>query len=277
MFRTPTPAEIAEHEARLDRDGYTIVPELIDDAECDRLLDCLHDLHARQDFGDNDFTGTRTKRVFNLFAKTRGLDSLLVEPTVVRLARHMLGPEAQLSIASTMEIHGGETSQALHQDDAYFPTHPHPPLVINTMWALTEFTEANGGTRVVPGSHLRTDRVNTREPSIAIEMPRGSVLLWDGQLWHGGGANTTDQARFGLSLNYCRGWIRQQENQYLGLDPALVASLPDDVQKLLGYDICQFVGWVDGRHPQRAILPGVRERIWAGEYRQLSEALLHNS
>lgn len=265
MFRTPTSAEIADHEAALSRDGYTVIGALMDPAECDRVTDCLRDLHARQAFGDNDFTGTRTKRVFNLFARTRGLDTLLVEPTVLRLVRHMLGPEAQLSIASTMEIHSGETPQAIHQDDAYFPARPHPPLVINTMWALTDFTAANGGTRVVPGSHLRADPVNIAEPSIAIEMPRGSVLLWDGQLWHGGGANTTDAARFGLSLNYCRGWLRQQENQYLGLDPAVVAALPEAVQKLLGYDICQFVGWVDGRHPMRAILPEVRARIHAGE------------
>ena len=102
----------------------------------------------------------------------------------------------------------------------------------------------------------------------AAAMPRGSVLLWDGAVWHGGGANETDDARFGLSLNYCRGWVRQQENQYLSLDPAVVAALPDEVQKLLGYDVCQFVGWVDGRHPQRAILPDVRARIHAGATRK---------
>ncbi|WP_067107362.1 phytanoyl-CoA dioxygenase family protein [Sphingopyxis granuli] len=263
-FRTLTDEEIAHHEAQLERDGYTIVTSLIDDAGCDRLRACLDTLHDAQAFGDNDFAGTRTKRVFNLFAKTRELDALLTEPSVVRLVRHLLGPEAQLSIASTMEIHGGETAQAIHQDDAYFPVRPHPPLVVNTIWALTPFTDANGGTRVVPGSHLSSDPVDTRAPSIAIEMPRGSALLWDGQLWHGGGANVTQEARFGLSLNYCRGWLRQQENQYLGLDPQVVSLLPDDVQKLLGYDICQFVGWVDGRHPMRAILPDVRTRIYAG-------------
>ena len=275
MFRSLSPEELADHEAELAREGYTIVPRLMDDALIERVLDCLRDLHARQSFGDNDFTGTRTKRVFNLFQKTRELDDLLTNATVLALTRSMLGPEAQLSIASTMEIYSGETPQAIHQDDAYFPGSPHPPLVINTMWALTDFTEANGGTRVVPGSHLRPRPVNIHEPSIAIEMPRGSVLLWDGQLWHGGGANTTDDARFGLSLNYCRGWIRQQENQYLSLDPAMVAALPDEVQQLLGYNICQFVGWADGRHPTRAILPGVRERIYAGE-RGTPEARLPN-
>lgn len=264
VFRPIGEAEFADHAARLERDGFTIVPELLSDAGCDRVMACLHRLHENQAFGENEFSGTRTKRVFNLFGKTRDLDDLLIQPTVVGLVRHMLGAEAQLSIASTMEIHGGETAQALHRDDGYFPETPHPPLVINTMWALTEFTDANGGTRVVPGSHRRGGAVDGEAASIAVEMTRGSVLLWDGQLWHGGGANTTDAARFGLSLNYCRGWLRQQENQYLSLDPAMVASLPEAVQKLLGYEICQFVGWADGRHPMRAILPDVRARIHAG-------------
>ena len=264
LFRSLGTGELTRHEDELARDGYTIVPKLMDDRETDRVLECLHDLHADQAFGDNDFTGTRTKRVFNLFAKTRGLDPLLINAVVLRIARSMLGPEVQLSIASTMEIHDGETPQALHQDDAYFPERPHPCLVVNTIWALTDFTEANGGTRVVPGSHRRSGPVDVSATSIAVEMPRGSVLLWDGQLWHGAGANSTREPRFGLSLNFCRGWIRQQENHYLSLDPDMVASLAPEVQKLLGYDVCQFVGWVDGRHPMRAIIPDVRQRIHSG-------------
>jgi len=267
MFRVLNSDEMCFHETQLEQEGFTIVPELLSLDACDLLLERLHALHNDQSFGDNDFSGTRTKRVFNLFAKMRELDALLIEPQIVQLVRLLLGPEAQLSIASTMEIHGGETAQALHQDDAYFPSHPHPPLVVNTIWALTPFTEENGGTRIVPGSHRRSDKVDVSAPSIAVEMPRGSVFLWDGQLWHGGGANTTSEPRFGLSLNYCRGWLRQQENQYLSLDPAMVQTLAEPVQKLLGFDICQFVGWVDGRHPMRAILPDVRSRIHAGKRR----------
>ena len=264
MFRTLTAEERDRHASELAERGYTIVPELMDADGTGQVLGCLADLHARSGFGDNDFTGFHTKRVFNLFAKTRGLDPLLVNPDILHLVRGTIGPEAQLSIASTMEIHPGETAQTLHRDDAYFPVNPHPPLVVNTIWALTDFTQANGATRIVPGSNRSADPVDTRADSIAAEMPRGSVLLWDGAAWHGGGANTSGTTRFGMSLNYCRGWVRQQENQYLGLDPAVGRSLPEEVQKLLGYDVCQFVGWVDGRHPMRAILPEVRERIHAG-------------
>lgn len=265
-MRTLSDAATERHAAELADAGYTIVTGMLDAGEIVTVRAALDELHARQVFGDNDFTGMRTKRVFNLFAKTRALDPLLVDPGVVRIVRSRLGAEAQLSIASTMEIHGGETVQPLHRDDAYFPENPHPTLVVNTIWALTDFTAANGGTRIVPGSHRRGGAVDPAAAAVAAEMPAGSVMLWDGAAWHGGGPNATGQARFGLSLNYCRGWIRQQENQYLGLDPAMVGALPEDVQKLLGFDVCQFLGWADGRHPMRAILPEVRARIHAGAF-----------
>ncbi len=87
------------------------------------------------------------------------------------------------------------------------------------MWALTDFTEANGATRIIPGTHLADHSPTTAEPydSIPAEMPRGSVLVWHGSLWHGGGANTTDERRIGIAMNYCAGWVRQQENQQLGI------------------------------------------------------------
>ena len=263
-FRQLDISEFDRHKNGLSQHGYAIVEELIDPIGCDNLLECLGRLHAQQSFGDNEFTGTRTKRVFNLFAKTRMLDPLLTQSGIINLVQYLIGAGARLSIASTMEIHGGETAQALHQDDAYFPERRHPPLVVNTIWALTDFTEANGATRLVPGSHLKSGPVDPKAETIAAEMPKGSVLLWNGAVWHGGGANRTDSPRFGLSLNYCRGWIRQQENQYLSLDPQIVQSLPEEVQKLLGYDICEFLGWADGRHPMRAIMPEVRRRIHSG-------------
>jgi len=182
------------------------------------------------------------------------LDELVLNADLLRLIRSQLGESIQLSIASTMEIFPGETPQALHQDDAYFRIqNPHPSLVLNTMVALTDFTEANGATRLVPGSNGWARAVNIHEPSIAAAMPAGSVLIWDGALWHGGGPNETDDIRFGLSLNFSRGWLRQQENHYLALDHDLVRSLARPLQRLLGWDNSEFLGFVDKLHPLQAL------------------------
>ncbi len=238
------------HEASLSEKGYAIIACLLSGQEADAINAALSPLQEATPYGDNDFTGLRTRRVFNLLAKTRALDQALLNADILHLVRTALGPSIQLSIASTMEIFPGETPQAIHQDDAYFRLQrPHPALVLNTMWALTDFTEANGATRLVPGSAHFTRPVSVDEPSLAAEMPKGSVLLWDGACWHGGGANLSDGVRFGVSLNYCRGWVRQQENQYLAIPHALARTLSPELLKILGYDNCEFVGFVDRRHP----------------------------
>lgn len=258
MARNLASEELEYHEHRLAKDGFAVLEQILSDEDVEDVLAELRPMQLQTPYGDNDFTGFKTRRVFNLIAKTRALDALLLHKDVLQLTRSALGPSIQLSIASTMEIFPGETPQALHQDDAYFRLQrPHPALVMNTMWALTDFTETNGATRLVPGSTHVDRPVSPNEPSIPACMPKGSVLLWDGALWHGGGANDSDEIRFGVSLNYCRGWIRQQENQYLSIPKSVAKTLPRDLIKLVGYDICEFVGYVDRQHPLQALRDAV--------------------
>ena len=127
----------------------------------------------------------------------------------------------QLSAPTGIEIGAGEHAQPLHPDDAIYPwPRPHPELVVNVMWPLEDFTEANGATRVVPGSHRWVDEIPTADtPTRAVEMPAGAALLYLGSLWHGGGANRTAQARLGVVLHYSAGWLRPVENHVLAVPP----------------------------------------------------------
>ena len=125
-------------------------------------------------------------------------------------------------------------------------------MVCNTMWALTDFTEANGATRVVPGTHLADHSPEYGAPydSVAAEMPKGSVLIWHGSLWHGGGANTTTERRVGIAMNYCAGWVRQQENQQLGIPSATAATFAPRLQELCGYSVYNgLIGHINKRSP----------------------------
>jgi ectoine hydroxylase-related dioxygenase (phytanoyl-CoA dioxygenase family) len=138
---------------------------------------------------------------------------------------------------------------------------PHVPTVCNSMWALTDFTEDNGATRIIPGSHLAdtAPEYGRHYDSIPAEMPRGSVLVWHGSLWHGGGANRTDQRRVGVAMNYCAGWVRQQENQQLGIPLEAVARMPERLQQLCGFGIYKgFIGHIDKQTPARALLGAER-------------------
>jgi ectoine hydroxylase-related dioxygenase (phytanoyl-CoA dioxygenase family) len=136
------------------------------------------------------------------------------------------------------------------------------------MWALTDFTEANGATRLIPGSHLRDHNPDygAQYESIAAEMPRGSVLVWHGSLWHGGGANTTDERRVGIAMNYCAGYIRQQENQQLGLTREKVAAFEPRLRQLVGYGVYNMlVGHINKHSPEELLLGDGSSRIvWDG-------------
>ncbi len=179
----------------------------------------------------NSFEGARTLRVYNLLAHGPLWQELAVDPAVLPVVEGVLDRGCLMSSLSSIRIQPDEMAQPIHADDQVIPLgKPHAPTVCNTMWALTDFTEANGATRIIPGSHLRDHDPDYGAPydSVPAEMPRGSVLVWHGSLWHGGGANATGEDRIGIAANYCAGFIRQQENQQLGLDsrPGRAPSRP---------------------------------------------------
>ena len=242
--------------ADLDRDGYAVVESLLPPDEAKAVRDGLREVLDRTPTGRNDFEGYQTRRIYALFAKTRAFDPLALHPLLLGVLDAVLGPSYQLSAPTGIEIGPGEKAQFLHMDDGIYPLpRPHPEVVLNSMWALDDFTAENGATRVVPGSHRWTDRIPVDpDETVTVTMPAGSVLFILGTLWHGGGENRTDRPRLGVLLEYAAGWLRQQENHVLAVPPDVVRTLPERLQELIGYGIHPpFVGYVDGRHPRRLL------------------------
>jgi hypothetical protein len=248
----------------LDRDGYSIMEGYLDPVDvAAKKADLLHILDAVPT-GRNDFEGFSTRRIYALFAKTRAFDTQAIDPLVLNVVGSRLGPGFQLSAPVGISIGPGEVAQPIHRDDGvYLLDRPHPDLVVNTMWALDDFTEENGATVVFPGSHRWT--VERPDPSAARRavMSAGSLLVYLGGLMHGGGANHTERPRLGVILEYCAGWLRPQENHVLGVPKPIVRELPGRLQELLGYSVLGLLGNVDGRHPlkylddQRVVRDGV--------------------
>jgi ectoine hydroxylase-related dioxygenase (phytanoyl-CoA dioxygenase family) len=210
--------------------------------------------------GRNPFEGYSTQRVYALFAKTRTFDVAATHPLLLAVLDQVLGSSYQLSAPVGIRIGPGEQAQILHRDDAIYPVpEPHPPLVVNTMWPLDEFTPENGATRFVPGSHAwEPGRTPAGDDEIATAvLSPGSVMFYLGSLWHGGGANGTAKPRLGVILEYAAGWLRQQENHCLAVPRDVVRRLPQRLQELLGYNIYPpFVGYVDGSHPRKVLSAG---------------------
>jgi ectoine hydroxylase-related dioxygenase (phytanoyl-CoA dioxygenase family) len=248
-------ATVDEVVASLERHGYVVVENLLSEAELGAARDDMRRVLAGTPGGRNPFEGAHTKRVYALFAKTRAFDAPATHPLVLGVLERVLG-HCQLSAPTGIEIGPGEVAQILHHDDAIYPLpRPHAEVVLNTMWALDDFTEANGATRIIPGSHRWVhEQPDPHHPTMAAEMPAGSALFYVGSVWHGGGANTTDRARLGVILEYVASWLRPQENHFLAVPRDVAARLPERLQELLGYNIRPpFMGYVDGRHPRRVL------------------------
>ena len=261
-MREITTAEVADHVKRVEADGYSIIEDAFEPSFADAVradLDRLEaDLSIRP--AQNPFEGTQTWRIYNLLAHGRLYEQVPVHPNVLPVVEGVLDRGCLVSSLSSIAIGPGETAQPIHADDQLIPIpKPHPPTVCNTMWAITDFTEANGATRLMPGTHHADTNPNfTNEyDTIPAEMAKGSVLVWHGSLWHGGGANTTAERRYGIAMNYCAGYIRQQENQLLGLSQDLVRTFPPRLQELVGYGIYTgLIGHIDKRAPSDVLLGG---------------------
>jgi len=243
------PEDIGGHLERVARDGYTIVEDAIEPALLDALARDLERIEreARIVPASNIFEGTNTVRIYNLLARGELYASVPVHPRVLPIVERVLDEGCLVSSLSSIAIDPGEAAQLLHADDQTIPLpRPHVPLVCNTMWALTDFTADNGATRILPGSHVRDraplfgEEVETR----AAEMRRGSVLIYHGSLWHGGGANRTDRRRLGV------GWVRQQENQQLGIPLDVARGFSPRLRKLCGFGLYRrLLGHIDKCSP----------------------------
>jgi ectoine hydroxylase-related dioxygenase (phytanoyl-CoA dioxygenase family) len=243
------------------RDGAVVVDDLADPATLARLDDDMRPHIAATPTGSDVFAGHRTRRTGALIARSAASHGLVRHPLVLDVARRLLhqATNVQLHLTQTIAIGPGQPAQPLHRDQWAFDFFPFPAdhhVQCNTIWALTDFTEANGATRVVAGSQGLPDSARpTAEQTAPAEMTAGSCLLYTGKVFHGGGANVGDGTRVGVNITYVVGWLRQEENQYLSVPREVAATLDDELLRLMGYSTGAYaLGYIDDvRDPLEAI------------------------
>lgn len=251
-------------------DGVVIVNHALDDDQIDAIVSEMtpyidttpHGLHGLE----------RSRRVGALVARSPASHKAIAHPAVLDLCEAVLGEQQnygktvkiigrdtddgrypwRVGLTQVIDVGPGQEKQPVHRGNGLWVHNlagcGFDPQ-IETMWALTDFTEENGATHVIPGSHRWTDVMESKddntktiawfhelkEATLQAEMPKGSVLIWTGWTIHGAGANTTENRRIGMNIDYSLSFLAQEENQFLACPPHIAKDLSDEMRRLIGY------------------------------------------
>jgi ectoine hydroxylase-related dioxygenase (phytanoyl-CoA dioxygenase family) len=251
-------ATVAAVAAALQRDGAVVVEGLVDRATMATLSADVATLADTEYAGSADsFAGNRTYRCgpyllkHSAVARSLAAHTLTVasaETVLKRFCRRI-----RLGAVACIRVLKGQPAQVLHRDDDEWPLQllSDSPLKSNleievtALWAVTDFTEANGATNVIPGSHGSHDPADAtpnRHRCQYATMEAGSVLLFTGSVWHGAGTAVAETAgetrgRQGFLCQYICGWLHPEYNFHFALDPATSKAFKEPgLRALLGFE-----------------------------------------
>lgn len=259
---------------KINQHGYAIIPEFLSSEQLVKVNQ-LYDEMLGSFQGRNNFEGNQTERIYTLVARHKLFQDVAEDSRIMAMCNALLMPNYLLTASQAIAIGPGETPQPWHTDDSFYPIpRPRPMISFSTIVAVDDFTHENGGTHVIPRSHLWDDEKiggyysggelendphfaqSLQEQAIPITMAAGSCMVFSGTLLHRGGANNSQQTRRAFSNQYCQPWARTQENFYLAIPQQAVAQMTPTVQSLLGYSIHPpFMGQITASHPQKALQP----------------------
>ena len=278
--------DLQPHISAIERDGYTVIEDFLEPAvlaEARRVLALYLGAHA----GRNGFEGLNTERVYTLVARAKVFWDIVLDARVMALCERFLMPNFLLTASQGIQINPGEAPQPFHSDDSFYHLpHPRSMISLSTIVAVDAFTQANGGTNLIPRSHLWGDAerdqmysftngnrhgdgsnradATLEAQAITAVLPAGAAIVLSGTLVHRGGRNTGTAPRLAFSNQYCQPWARPQENFILGVPNEVARDMPQRLQELLGYSIHPpFIGQLTASHPLKALAPDYENRVVA--------------
>jgi ectoine hydroxylase-related dioxygenase (phytanoyl-CoA dioxygenase family) len=236
-----------ERKAQLDRDGYLLIEGALPDRQRLDLLATLNRTYAAlEKEGKSTYPGGvgKTERlILNLHNKHESFVELIDHPTTYPLVQHMLQDGSYknsepfiVTQFSARDPNRGAPPQQLHIDSRF----PGPPfaLMTITLWMLNDFTVESGATRLIPGSHRRPEYPGDgvlQPDELTVQAPAGSVLIYNGSAWHGGGAKLKDLERWSVIISYARWWMKPAFDMTLNTPPELYARLTPERRELFGF------------------------------------------
>ncbi len=246
LQKLPATANTNEILEIISKDGALILEGVLSDPEIEQFRQEMDPYMEATENGLDSFSGHQTTRTGSLITRSERARDMVMNKTVIDAANAFLAPfcqRIQLHLTQIIRLKPGQGKQVIHRDrwawGKYMQNNIEPQF--NTIWAITDFTEENGATQVVPGSITwPDDRKATPEEICQATMSAGSVLLYTGGVFHGGGENRSTFDRIGVNLTYTLGWLRQEENQYLSCPPELAREFSRELQDMMGYTMGQY-------------------------------------
>ena len=239
LERLPQDAPIAAVMAAIDRDGAVILEDLLSPADVVATVAELTPFLDAAKPGRERFSGFKTTRTGALAARSPKVRAALLDRRIRAICDQVLLPNCQryqVNVTHIIRILPGESAQVMHRDRIAWSHLKDIEPQLNTIWALSDFTKANGATRICPGSQRWPEgRQPEDEDTAYAEMRAGSALVYTGSVFHSGGANDSAAPRLGMNLTYCLGWLRQEENQYLSCPPEIARTFEPELRALMGY------------------------------------------
>ncbi len=252
--------------------GYTVINDFLQPTQLQSIKVLLARINGHF-LGRNHFEGDKTERIYALVAYGKVIQDIVEDPRIMALCDEFLEPNYLLTSSQSICINPGETPQPWHCDDVFYSIpRPRPMIALSTVVAIDAFTQENGGTAIIPGSHLwgeqqmngeYRDGGSEKDPffaqrmedmSLVLEMPAGACVVFASSTLHRGGGNTSAAPRQALSNQYCQPWARTIENFFLAVPREVVRDMSPKLQALLGYSVHPpFIGQVSGSHPLKAL------------------------
>ena len=228
--------------ARLDQDGFLPLPGILDAGQLQAIRCRLAELSAAegQHAGAEVHQEEGTDRLADLVNKDPVFDVCFTHPKILAAMAYVLG-DFTLSSLNARAALPGHGQQRLHADWGVAVT-PGNYRVCNSIWLIDDFTQANGPTRVVPGSHrsaqlpreVMADPFGPHPGEVKVLGEAGTVVIFNSHLWHGGTRNATDRPRRALHSYFCRRGLKQQLDQRACARPETLARLSPAARYILG-------------------------------------------
>ncbi len=219
----------------MDVYGFTLLVGVLTAEEVAKMRDRL--TYWEAEVGDEQRFLGQAGHVSNLPALDPAFHPIIDHPRTLPIIEYVLGMAIILGSLNARIVRPGDPVQGLHSDIRADLLNMSSPVMVNTVWLLDDFTAENGGTRIVPGSHKSglggpPEGMDVKHVHQLVA-PAGSVLIFNGQCWHGGGANETDKKRHALFGHYRKNALMFQVDPHDHFNAEWLDQLSDRQRELL--------------------------------------------